>query len=301
MFKKLVVVLAIAGSVSSTGLAKNNPFGNKDFPDMGQSEEPGIQSDEDVGNFLKGQGIGPKNGNSFIHKGIKLKAPITGGTGCQSGTVAAALTEDKKTLSILFDNYIAEAGNSSGVRRDVKNCSVVIPMEVPAGMQFTVVKLDYRGFNSIPPNARTRYVTMYSMINADNNKQLGRRLRRQYDFYGPLEEEYIISSDISTRPLWSKCGKNLNFKIDTRVVAATNKRGDDVLATIDSIDASAETNVQYHLLWRSCADEAPPPNNNGGPGIGPKLGNGGGGPGIGPKPGNGGFGPFKPGIGKPFK
>jgi hypothetical protein len=175
--------------------------GKNEIPDAGQSGEPPLQSDENDGNFQKGKGGPPKNANSVFHKGIKLKAPITGGTGCQSGTVGAALTEDQKTLSIVFDNYIAEAGESSGVKRDIKTCTVLVPIEVPAGLQVTVVKLDYRGFNSVPPNARTRYVTMYSFMDAEKNKQIGKRIRRKFDFLGPLEEEYTISSDISSMPI----------------------------------------------------------------------------------------------------
>lgn len=243
----LIAMMMLLGAKSAHAQAGS-------FPDMGQADEPAVQSDESVAEFVKGLGGNPKNGKSFFHKGIKLKTPVTGGSGCESGTVGAALTEDKKTLSIVFDNYVAEAGVSSGVKRDVKTCSVSVPVEVPAGMQFMVVKLDYRGFNSIPKNARTRYVTMYSLIN-ENGKQMGKRIRRRFDFFGPLESDYVLSSDISNQMVWSKCGKTVNFRIDTRAVAATNKKGEDTMATIDSIDAattSPSSNVAYHLLWQEC-------------------------------------------------
>lgn len=241
------------------------PFGGfiqdikKNFPDAGEANEPALQSGEDLANFLKGKGGNPKNNNSVPINGVQLKAPTLGGSGCQSGTVAASLSPDGKTMSILFDDYIALAGKNYGTQRDVKLCTVQVPIEVPAGLQFTVVKLDYRGYNGIPNGARTRYVTMYSFVEQGANKQIGKRIRRQYDFFGPLDEDYIISSDVSAAPVWSTCGTNIVFRLDTRVVAASNKAGEDVMATIDSIDASAATDVQYHLLWRSCGTSPKPP------------------------------------------
>lgn len=224
----------------------------KPIMDLAEKLDPSLQSDEDVLNFIKGKGGLPTNHASALVSGVTLKKPQLGGTGCPEGTISASITPDAKTISLLFDNYIAEAGRSSGVKRDIKNCSVQLPIEVPAGYQFTIVKLDYRGYNSIPDGGRTRYVTMYSFFDGQTNKQIGRRIRRNYIFSGPLEEEYVISSDVTSKPIWSNCGKNLTFRLDTRAIAVTNQEGDDVLATIDSIDASAGTAVEYHLLWRTC-------------------------------------------------
>lgn len=237
----------------------------KPITDLAEKLDPVLQGDEDVAEFIKGKGSAPKNQLSALVKGAKLKNPKLGGTGCPEGTLSASITPDGKTISLIFDNYIAEAGNSVGVKRDIKNCSVQLPIEVPAGYQFTIVKLDYRGFNSVPDGGRTRYVTMYSFLDEETKKQIGKRIRRNYIFSGPLEEEYTISSDVTSKPIWSNCGKNLEFRLDTRAIAVTNEEGEDVLATIDSIDASVGTSVEYHLLWKECTAPAKP-----GPGVKPK-------------------------------
>jgi hypothetical protein len=220
--------------------------------DSNELMDPAVQPDESVATFNRGRGAEAKNKNSVRMKGVKLKAAQWGGEGCAQGSVGAALTQDSKTLSLIFDNYSVQAGKNFGQKRDIKNCSITLPLEVPAGFQFMVVKLDYRGFNSIPKNARTRYLTIYSFLDEISGKQISRRIRRHYDFRGPLEEEYTISSDVSSQPVWSRCGKNVLFRIDTRAVAITNGQGEDVLGVIDSIDASVGQNVQYHLLWQSC-------------------------------------------------
>lgn len=225
----------------------------ENLPDAGESSDPGVQPDENVGNFSKGIGAAPKNKNSAKVKGlVKLKGPVVGGSGCPEGTVGVALTPDNKTLSLVFDNYIVQAGRSTGLKRDIKSCSITLPVEVPAGYQFAVVKLDYRGFNSIPKNGRTRYLTIYSFLDGNSGKQLGKRVRRQFGFKGPIDEEYVISSDVSSSPIWSRCGKSVNFRVDTRAAAVTNGKGDDVMGMIDSIDAAVGTSVEYHLLWQEC-------------------------------------------------
>jgi hypothetical protein len=147
---------------------------------------------------------------------------------------------------------MVQAGKSSGQKKDTKNCIVSLPLEVPAGFQVSIVKLDYRGFNAIPQNARTRYVTIYSFWDEFSRKQISPRIRRHYDFRGPLEEEYTISSDVSSHMMWSPCGKNLVFRIDSRASAKTNGQGEDVIGMIDTLDASVGSNVQYHLNWQSC-------------------------------------------------
>lgn len=267
-------LLIVTPSVFGQSFGKPGILGKKKKPitDLAEKLDPSLQSDEDFAQFMNGLGGPAKNQLSALVKGVKLKNPKLGGTGCPEGTIGASITPDGKTISLIFDNYIAEAGQSAGVNRDIKTCSVELPIEVPAGYQFTIVKLDYRGFNSIPDGGVARYVTIYSFLDGETKKQMGRRIRRNFVFNGPLEEEYTISSDVSSKPVWSACGKNMVFRLDTRAVAVTNQEREDVMATIDSVDASAASGVDYYLTWQECkADPVKPPFG----GIKPKLGGGG--------------------------
>lgn len=243
----------------------------KPITDLAEKLDPSLQADEDVMPFIKGKGGAPKNNMSAFVKDVKIKQPKLGGTGCPEGTIGASITPDGKTISLLFDNYIAQAGQSAGVNRDIKTCSVELPIEVPAGYQFTIVKLDYRGFNSIPDGGVARYVTIYSFLDGDTKKQVGRRIRRNFVFNGPLSEDYTISSDVSSKPIWSTCGKSMVFRLDTRAVAVTNEDREDVVATIDSIDAAAGSSVDYYLTWQECKNPEPvkPPGKQPGGGKNP--------------------------------
>lgn len=248
------------------------------------ADEPPVQAGEDVGNFSNQWGLPPKNDNSAQVGGVQMQQPFLNGSGCPNGTVGATLTPDNKTLSLLFDNYVVQAGQSVGVKKNVKQCTILVPVTSPPGFQFTIVKLDYRGFNSIPVNGRTRYVTIYSFIDAQTGQEMGKRIRRRFDFQGPLADNYVLSSDVAQKPFWSKCGSQIQLRIDTRAVAVTNQNNEDVMGTIDSIDSAVGTSAEYHLLWQVCNDSA------GGGGVKPgwptKPGHGGGKPPVGPiKPG----------------
>lgn len=244
---RMFFVLALVITMRQ-GQAQSETSGNEWDP-----SDPTVQGDESVANFNSGFGAQPKNKNSVKVNGVKLHRPSLGGNGCPEGTVGVAISPDNKILSVIFDNYVVQAGRSTGKKRDVKTCSVRMPLEVPAGFQFTVVKLDYRGYNSIPNNkGRTSYLAIYSFLDAATGKQVGRRIRRQKTFRGPLDEEYILSSDISAEPVWSRCGKSMNFQINTRAMAISNGKNEDVMGTIDSLDASVDSKVEYHLLWQAC-------------------------------------------------
>ena len=47
---------------------------------------------------------------------ISLGQPGYGGTGCPSGSVSATLSPDSKSLSLLFDSYLVQAGGTAANR-----------------------------------------------------------------------------------------------------------------------------------------------------------------------------------------
>ena len=53
--------------------------------------------------------------------GISLGYPGYGGTGCPQGTASATLSPDGTALSVLFDQFVVEAGGTTGRRVDYKN------------------------------------------------------------------------------------------------------------------------------------------------------------------------------------
>ena len=89
--------------------------------------------------------------------GLRLGTPEYGGTGCPAGSASAVLSPNEDTVSILFDNYVAEAGGQTGRRFDRKSCAIGIPVQVPQGYSVAVFAVDYRGANIVPSGGMNRF------------------------------------------------------------------------------------------------------------------------------------------------
>jgi hypothetical protein len=180
---------------------------------------------------------------------ISLGMPGYGGTGCPAGTVSATLSPDAKTLSLIFDQYVAQAGGDTGRRMDRKNCQVAIPVHVPQGYSFSIVDMDYRGYNSLPAGASSTFNVEYFLAYPGAP---ARGPRYSKNFSGPLEQDYLVQNSLGLEAVvWSPCGTDVNLRASTSMVAQANRRGEQTMATLDSIDAKA--GVVYSLQWRKCS------------------------------------------------
>ncbi len=175
---------------------------------------------------------------------IQLGTPSYGGTGCPAGSASAVLSPDQKTLSILFDQYVAEAGGVTGKRIDRKNCNIAIPVHVPQGLSISLIAVDYRGYTFVPQGGNARFSVEYFFA--------GRRGPRTVkNFFGPEDSDYLVSDHlIAEGVVWSPCGIDTNLRVNSSMTAQSNYYGEDVLATVDTADI--EAGIIYQIQWRRC-------------------------------------------------
>ncbi|MBY0383746.1 DUF4360 domain-containing protein [bacterium] len=179
---------------------------------------------------------------------IALGEPAYGGTGCPQGTVGTTLSPDNKVLSVIFDAFMAQAGKGAGVSIDRKTCSLAVPIHVPQGLSVSVLKVDYRGYTFVPTGAMARFSVEY-FLKSFNSESTGPKGSRT--FLGPVDKDYIISNELALSGIvWSACGQDVNLRINTSMLAKTNTKNQDVLATVDSADIAA--GMVYHLQWKKC-------------------------------------------------
>lgn len=175
---------------------------------------------------------------------IQLGEPSYGGTGCPSGSAGVTLSPDAKSLSILFDQYIVEAGGYSGKRLDRKSCNLAIPVRVPEGYSISIFQVDYRGFASIPSGGRGQFNVEYFFAGSRGPRQVK-------NFYGPSDREYALTDRLAAEAMvWSPCGADTNLRVNTSMMVTSNRYGDDILATVDSADVTA--GLVYHIQFRRC-------------------------------------------------
>lgn len=174
---------------------------------------------------------------------LRLYEPQYGGTGCPAGSASVALSPDDKALSILFDQYVVEAGGSLSFDR--KNCNIAIPLRVPQGYSFAIIDIDYRGFTGLPAGGRAQLSVDYFIAGA------GRGVRSSKTFYGPVSGDYLKSDHLGlSSVVWSACGAETILRTNTTLLVQSNSQREQAMATVDSMDV--QSGLVYHFAWKRC-------------------------------------------------
>ena len=181
---------------------------------------------------------------AFDPNDVQLGYPEHAGTGCPIGSVAAVLSPDAKELSILFDNYVTEAGGSTGRTIDRKNCTFAIPVHIPQGYSVSVIGVDYRGFYTLPAGAQAKFSSQLFFAG-----DAGTPLMRT--FTGPSDDEYLLSTGLfNENVVWSRCGDDVIMRGNTSMFVRNSNPSIEAIATVDSADISA--GLLFQLQWRHC-------------------------------------------------
>lgn len=175
---------------------------------------------------------------------IQLGQPSYGGNGCPAGTASATVSPDQKSLSILFDQFITEAGGTTGRRLDRKACNLTIPVHVPQGFSVSLFQVDYRGYNAVPSGGYNRFQAEYFWAGAR-----GPTISRTFN--GPINDSYTVTDNLVAQALvWTPCGASVNLRVNASMMSMANSRMHQTLGTVDSADLAA--GLIYHIQWRRC-------------------------------------------------
>ncbi len=82
------------------------------------------------------------------------------GSGCDASNARAIFTQDVTTLSVLYDNFIAEIGKGTAqpkAKSAEKKCTVLIDVVATPGWSFNIASVEYRGFIEAPDKTTLAY------------------------------------------------------------------------------------------------------------------------------------------------
>lgn len=191
-----------------------------------------------------GTAIGFMISSAAFAQSLQIGQPNYGGNGCPAGTASATISPDGSAVSILFDQYIAEAGGDTRKRIDRKSCQLAIPIQVPQGYSVALLQVDYRGFNAVPSGGQNRFDVEYFWAGSR-----GPRISRV--FRGPDNNNFDLRDElIATTNVWSACGATVNFRVNSSMMAQSNYRMDQTMGILDSTDISG--GLIYHFQFRRC-------------------------------------------------
>jgi hypothetical protein len=180
---------------------------------------------------------------AFAQDDISLGIPGYGGNGCPAGSASVTLSPDAKSLSIIFDQFITEAGPNVGKTLDRKACNIAIPVHVPQGYSISIIAVDYRGFVSLPRNATARLQAEYFFAGMQGPRFIK-------DFRGIQNSDYTFNNTLGVAAsVWSPCGADVNLRVNANMMLQ-NRGFEDAMATVDSADVSA--GIVYQIQWKRC-------------------------------------------------
>ncbi|KAI8892106.1 hypothetical protein BC833DRAFT_662638 [Globomyces pollinis-pini] len=185
--------------------------------------------------------IVPVDGAAPNPSQVYVKGITYGGTGCPQNTVSVAMAEDRKTFTLIFDQFVAASGPGTTVKDTRKNCQINVQLQYPQGFSYTINNIDYRGYVNVPAG-----VTAIQKANYYFSGQTA-QIASQTKFVGPQAKDYTTSDRIDVAALvWSPCGAVAAGNVNAQV----RLEGDfskSAQITVDSIDVYSRSVPSF--LW----------------------------------------------------
>ena len=177
--------------------------------------------------------------------GVQITDANYAGKGCPAGSASVVLSSDKKTVSMLFDQYEVTAGGPGERTRTRSKCDIALSMKVPNGVSVSLVDADYRGFIDLPRGATARFTRDYFFAG-----ERGPRLQAKWR--GTKDDDFLIKDRLGVfAQTWSACGANVILRSKTTASLRT-RRGREAAMGVDSADFNAKTVFRYSFRYRAC-------------------------------------------------
>ena len=177
---------------------------------------------------------------------IEIDLVAMAGSGCKPGTADVAISPDNTAFTVIYSDYLAQAGPGVPITDGRKNCQLNVLVEVPNGLTFAIAKADYRGYALLQNGATATQRANYYF------QGMSQSTYQSYRLPAPSDGDWINTDQVPVASwVWHPCGalRNLNINTELRVSGGTSKSASYV--TMDSTDGSIET--IYHIGWKRCS------------------------------------------------
>ncbi|KAK4154053.1 hypothetical protein C8A00DRAFT_33159 [Chaetomidium leptoderma] len=176
---------------------------------------------------------------------VQIAGLAFAGSGCPAGTVSGQLSSDLTTLTLLYAEFVAQAGNNISPSNYRKNCQLNVKLKYPSGWQFSVFKADYRGYAQIPAgDTGTCKATYYF---SGDSMQISSTMTIR----GPYNDNYIKTDEFGVEStVWSPCGVEGLLNINSEIRLSPMDAVKPALLTVDSTDLRFKQ--VHYLQWQAC-------------------------------------------------
>ncbi len=166
--------------------------------------------------------------------------------GCPAGDYSVVLTPEGGTLTVLFDNFVVEAGGQTGAAIDRSICRLHIPLQLPPNSSIGVYKVDYRGFALLGQRQRFELEVVYGFNDGRDHSY-----RRQIP--GNHSGEFIFSQTLGAGLIRRVgCGATAALDIEATITVNANGQEPFITATMDTLDGAPRGGLVYYFEYRNC-------------------------------------------------
>jgi hypothetical protein len=174
---------------------------------------------------------------------VYVQSITYGGSGCPAGSVGQSIADDRESLTLIFDSFVASQGPSVPVTQNRKNCQINLNLHLPVGIQVSVATVDYRGYVQLPAGVTAKQGAIYSFVGHPGQRN------SSTSFTGPVAKDYLIRDELQiTSRVWSPCGTVAPLSINAQVTVSGGTSPAQI--TTDSVDGKVEQKVG--LFYQSC-------------------------------------------------
>jgi len=168
-------------------------------------------------------------------------------SGCPQGSYAVINSPDGGSLSVLFDEFVVEAGGNTGLETAVKTCTLEIPLGLPTGYSIGVYKVDYRGFAALGRGQSSELIVDYNL----GPRQNGRRFRRKVK--GVYDGDFVFTETLGAGQMKRVgCGEKAKLNVSIILGLQSRDRLQESMVGLDSADGAAKGGLIYHFDYKKC-------------------------------------------------
>lgn len=178
---------------------------------------------------------------------FKVQVVKAGGSGCPAGSTTVDIAGDNR-FSVIYDKFFAWTGPGSTPPDQKKFCQVVIDVDVPPGLTYTIVDITHRGSADVVKGA---YAYQRAAYYWTGESQTG---YAESDIWGPFNGAWSFSDVLKTVKLDPHpCGSaaNLNAKLDLGV-KATTKEAKKQESSISHDTTDGKFTTVFQIKWQHC-------------------------------------------------
>jgi len=172
---------------------------------------------------------------------ITIDLKSVNGSGCQGGTTAVAMADDKTAFTV-NQHVTAQVGPGAEPTDRRVNCQLAMVANIPPGFTYAITEADHRGYAFLATGAWGLEKASYYFQGSPGT------VYPQHRIDGPWDDNFVFTDETPMAALvWAPCGvkRNFNVNIELRVNAGSS----DPSRTPSYLTMDFQI---YHLAWKHC-------------------------------------------------